>query len=62
VNTAFSVGGFFGPSLIGWFKDRTGSTSGAFLTLAAVSMAAAALSIAIRRHPAFAIASLPRQD
>ena len=29
VNTVFSVGGFFGPSLIGWFSDSTGSTDGA---------------------------------
>jgi sugar phosphate permease len=56
VNTAFSVGGFFGPSLIGWFKDSTGTTNGAFLVLAAVSVIAAALSIAIRRHKAFAVA------
>jgi MFS transporter, ACS family, tartrate transporter len=55
VNTAFSVGGFLGPSLIGWFKDATGSPSGAFLILAAVSATAAAICIAIRRHPAFAV-------
>ena len=53
VNTAFSVGGFFGPSLIGWFKDSTGTTNGAFLFLGTVSLIAAALCIAIRRHPAF---------
>jgi len=56
INTAFSVGGFLGPSLIGWFKDATGSTSGAFLILAAVSASAATLCMAIRRHPAFAVA------
>jgi ACS family tartrate transporter-like MFS transporter len=61
VNAAFSVGGFVGPSLIGWFKETTGSTSGAFLILAAVSASAAALCIAIRRHPAFAVA-LARSD
>jgi ACS family tartrate transporter-like MFS transporter len=55
VNTAFSAGGFFGPPLIGWFKDTTGSTSGAFLLLAAVSALAATLCIVIRRHPAFAV-------
>jgi MFS family permease len=55
INTAFSVGGFFGPSLIGWFKDTTSSTNAAFLILAAGSITAAALCIAIRRHPAFAV-------
>jgi ACS family tartrate transporter-like MFS transporter len=56
VNTAFSVGGFLGPSLIGWFRDTTGSMSGAFLILATVSATAAALCIVTRRHPAFAVA------
>jgi len=55
VNTAFSVGGFVGPSFIGWFKDTTGGTSGAFLILAAVAASAATLCIAIRRHPAFSV-------
>jgi len=56
VNTAFSVGGFLGPSLLGWFKDTTGSASGAILILAAVSATASALCAAISRHPAFAVA------
>jgi ACS family tartrate transporter-like MFS transporter len=56
VNTAFSIGGFLGPSLLGWFKDTTGSTNGAFWILAVVSAIASALCFAIRRHPAFTIA------
>ena len=55
INTAFSVGGFLGPSLIGWFQDTAGGTRGAFLILAGVSATASALCIAIRRHPAFAV-------
>jgi ACS family tartrate transporter-like MFS transporter len=53
VNTIFSVGGLVGPTLVGWFKDRTGSTSGAFLVLAEVSLVAAALCVVLRREPAF---------
>jgi MFS transporter, ACS family, tartrate transporter len=56
VNTMFSLGGFLGPSLIGWFKDTTGGTSGAFLILAALSTSAAVLCIVIRRHPSLGLA------
>lgn len=54
VNTIFSVGGFVGPNLVGRFKGATDSTNGAFLILAALSLAAAILCLFIRRHPAFA--------
>jgi ACS family tartrate transporter-like MFS transporter len=50
VNTVFSIEGFLGPSLIGWFKDRTSSTGGAFQILAALLTSAASLCIAISRH------------
>ena len=53
VNTMFSVGGIVGPTLVGWFKDATGSTSGAFLLLAGVSLIAAVLCLVLRRQPAF---------
>jgi ACS family tartrate transporter-like MFS transporter len=55
VNTILSVGGFVGPYLTGWFKDATGSTNGAFLVLACLSLSAAALCLVLRRQPAFAI-------
>ena len=55
INTIFSVGGFVGPYLVGWFKDATGSTSGAFLILAAFSLGAAALCLVLRRQPAFTV-------
>jgi ACS family tartrate transporter-like MFS transporter len=48
----FSVGGFVGPSIVGWFKDATGSTSGAFLVLAGLPVVAAALCVfVLRRQP-----------
>ena len=53
VNTVFSVGGFVGPYLVGWFKDATGSTGGAFLILAALSLGAAVLCLALRRQAVF---------
>jgi hypothetical protein len=30
VNMIFSLGGFVGPNIVGWFKEATGSTGGAF--------------------------------
>jgi MFS transporter, ACS family, tartrate transporter len=55
VNAIANVGGFIGPYAIGWFKDATGSTSGAFLMVAAMSLAAAAaLAFVLRRQAAFA--------
>jgi ACS family tartrate transporter-like MFS transporter len=55
VNTIFSVGGFVGPTLVGSVKDATGSTSGAFLVLAGVSLSAAVLCLVLRRQPAFTL-------
>jgi ACS family tartrate transporter-like MFS transporter len=55
VMAVFSLGGFAGPTLVGWFKDTTGSTSGAFLVLAGVSLTAAALCLALRWQLAFAL-------
>jgi ACS family tartrate transporter-like MFS transporter len=53
VNTIFSLGGFVGPSLMGWFESATGSTNGAFLILATLALCAAVLCVGMRRHPAF---------
>jgi ACS family tartrate transporter-like MFS transporter len=56
VNTVFSVGGFVGPSVVGWFKDATGSTRGAFLVLAGLPVVAAALCVFVLRHqPALSV-------
>jgi ACS family tartrate transporter-like MFS transporter len=61
VNTVFSLGGFVGPSVVGWFKDTTGSASGAFLLLAGLSLIAAALCVLVlRRQPA--LAARPRRS
>jgi MFS transporter, ACS family, tartrate transporter len=54
VNTVFSVAGFVGPSVVGWSKDATGSTSGAFLILAGLPLTAAVLCVLVLgRQPAF---------
>jgi MFS transporter, ACS family, tartrate transporter len=61
VNTVFSLAGFVGPWVVGWFKDATGSTSGAFLILASLPLTAAMLSVLVlRRQPA--LAARPRRS
>jgi ACS family tartrate transporter-like MFS transporter len=62
VNTIFSLGGFVGANLMGWFKEGTGSTSGAFLILAGLCLSAAGLCVALRRHPSFALRSPARAE
>jgi MFS transporter, ACS family, tartrate transporter len=46
-----STGGFIGPYLIGFLKDRTGSNTGAFLAMAGVG-ALSAISFLLLRHRA----------
>jgi ACS family tartrate transporter-like MFS transporter len=52
VNAIGNVGGFIGPSLIGFLKTSTGHDNGAFYTLAAMALVAAATCVAMRRSPA----------
>ena len=52
VNAIGSVGGFVGPNVVGVFRDVTGSTTGAMLVLSVLTLVAAALCVALRRHPA----------
>jgi MFS transporter, ACS family, tartrate transporter len=60
VNTVFSVGGLIGPSVVGWFKDATGSTSGVFLFLAGLPLTAAMVCVLVlRRQPAFKTRLMP---
>jgi ACS family tartrate transporter-like MFS transporter len=50
VNSIGNTGGFAGPYLLGALKDATGGTTGAFLCLAVVALAGAALCLALRRQ------------
>ena len=50
INSVGNLGGHFGPDLIGRVRDATGSSGGAFLSLAAVAaLGAVALLLATRR-------------
>jgi len=52
INSLGNTGGFLGPYIIGFAKDKTGSTEGAFITLALFGVACTA-SILILRATAF---------
>jgi len=52
VSSAGTSGGFFGPSIIGWLKQNTGSDTGAFLGLAGLALLGALVCMALRRTAA----------
>jgi ACS family tartrate transporter-like MFS transporter len=49
INSVGSLGGFFGPAIIGWVRQSTGSFSGALLFLAGVSAATAVIALILGR-------------
>lgn len=51
VNTVAQFGGLFGPWMIGWVKDTTGSYAAALLTISAFLFVAAAIALALRVTP-----------
>jgi nitrate/nitrite transporter NarK len=48
INSLGNLGGWFGPSMIGWLRDVTGGYSGGLLALAAVLVAEALVVISLR--------------
>jgi MFS transporter, ACS family, tartrate transporter len=53
VSSIGTSGGFFGPSIIGFLKQTTGSDSGAFLGLAGLALLGAIVCIGLRQTAAF---------
>jgi ACS family tartrate transporter-like MFS transporter len=51
VNAIGNVGGFIGPTLIGFLKTATGNDSGAFVTLGAMALVASLICVSMRRIP-----------
>jgi MFS transporter, ACS family, tartrate transporter len=47
INSTGSIGGFVGPSVIGWVRDATGSFAGSLLFLAATMIATALLALIV---------------
>lgn len=54
INSLGNTGGFIGPYVIGFAKDRTGGNTGSFLILGALGAICAVACILLKRHPAFA--------
>jgi cyanate permease len=48
INSIGTMGGFFGPSIMGWLTDRTGSFSAGLLALSGFLLGAAALAMVLR--------------
>ena len=61
VVTIANIGGFAGPTLIGYLKQQTGTHTLAFLVLGAVAAFAAVLAVLLRRAPALNPTSGPRR-
>lgn len=53
ISATGSSGGFFGPSLVGYLKQATGSYTGAFIGLAVLSLASVLVCLAVRQLPSF---------
>jgi len=51
INAVGNLGGFVGPSVMGWLRDATGGYGGGMLTLAAALIACAALVVTIELPP-----------
>ena len=49
INTIGTIGGFFGPSIVGVLKQATGGDTGSFIGLAALALAGALICYALRK-------------
>lgn len=52
INAVGNLGGFFGPTIMGWLRDTTGGYGGGFLVLAGGLVVAASLVLSLRLQPA----------
>ena len=51
INSVGNLGGFFGPTMVGWAKDYTGSFAGGLYALAAFALMSAVISALWLRIP-----------
>ena len=52
INSIGNLGGFFGPAMIGWIKDQTGSFAGGLYFVAGLLILSAALTLLLARSAA----------
>jgi len=51
VNSIGNLGGFFGPSIVGWIREATGGFTAGLLTLAAILVVGAVIVLSVRTSP-----------
>jgi len=51
VNSIGNLGGFFGPSIVGWIREATGGFTAGLLTLAAILVVGAVIVLSVRTTP-----------
>jgi ACS family tartrate transporter-like MFS transporter len=61
INSIGNLGGFFGPSIVGWAKNLTGSFAGGLYALAACAIISAVVSLFWLRIPSAVAAAQPEQ-
>jgi MFS transporter, ACS family, tartrate transporter len=64
INSVGNLGGFFGPPLVGWIKDKTGSNFGGLVLLGACYVGVAVLAFAVpkaRNSAALSCAAEPKR-
>ena len=52
INSIGNLGGFIAPNIVGFAKQTSGGYTGAFVTLGVMSLIAALMTLALRRHSA----------
>ena len=57
INSLGNLGGFFGPTLVGWAKNLTGSFAGGLYALAVFAMISAMISLFWLHIPKAVVAS-----
>ncbi len=62
INSIGNLGGFAGPSMTGWIKDRTGSFEGGLYFVAALLAISAVLTLVLSRLLQRAVAVSPAQS
>jgi MFS transporter, ACS family, tartrate transporter len=62
INTVGTIGGFFGPSIVGVLKQATGGDTGAFAGLAVLALAGSLLCYALRKAACLNEAPLPAAE
>jgi ACS family tartrate transporter-like MFS transporter len=59
INATGNLGGYFGPFVVGWIKDSTGSFEAGLYFLAACSLACAAITFVAARAAGAPAAAIP---